>query len=511
MAKTLVNKSDFFILKSKFFLYRIVIYFTFLLVPVLLTQTVNLDIAVQAIILIFYMLFMGSQWYLLGKEIDYRLKIYYRANSSMDRILYRFLTGSIVMTILFNLVSFLPSFIINYFFWAFFMALGLFYSWPTRGKIIQESVTDQFSEFKFLDSFEKTVFFLSFFMFIFSLPEIPLFQNIEALKLYFDPREVIHPQVWSFLSVNYLPFLSYPKTYALAWSLHFYIFGMGFCLLALYGLLRYFVSRRLSVLGVFALISSWSIPKILEQDYLAAYTSSFVILWVWSLLWSSKSSTYRSGLFIGLIHYYGACINTNYLILLPIHLIISYRLSFSDKTIWFKKQWCKYTIFGSALALLAFITHADFSKMINGASFSFYFEELLLLIQRKAFYVLSYLGVILFLFYQKGVFKKYFKEITFEKKSLLELNLLLLSIFVLGFTLERNLIVNFGSLWLLVLFSLIPLEWIFQSISRLRSKRNLIYALYILVCLLDSHFEGRVRIVGKMFLNEDLLKYIQQM
>jgi len=170
MAKTLVNKSDFFILKSKFFLYRIVIYFTFLLVPVLLTQTVNLDIAFQAVILLFYMLFMGSQWYLLGKEIDHRLKIYYRANSSMDRILYRFLLGSIMMTVLFNVVSLFPSFIVNYFFWAFFLVLGIFYSWPTRGKIIQESVTDQFSEFKFLDSFEKTVFFLSFLMFIFILP-----------------------------------------------------------------------------------------------------------------------------------------------------------------------------------------------------------------------------------------------------------------------------------------------------------------------------------------------------
>src|SRR5690606_21043802 len=180
-------------------------------------------------------------------------------------------------------------------------------------------------------------------------------------KLYFDPAEKIHPQVWNFLGINYLPFVNYSKTYALAWSLHFYIFGMGFCLLALYGLLRYFVSRRLSVLGVFALISSWSVPKILEQDFLAIYVSSFVILWTWSLFWSSKSSTYRSGFFVGLLHYYGACINTSYIFLLPIHMLLSYKLSFADKTLWFKKQWCKYTIFGCALALFAFIIHVDLS------------------------------------------------------------------------------------------------------------------------------------------------------
>ncbi len=65
-------------------------------------------------------------------------------------------------------------------------------------------------------------------------------------------------------------------------------------------------------------------------------------------------------------------------------------------------------------------------------------------------------------------------------------------------------------MWVLTVFSLIPLEWIFQSISRLRSKRNAIYALYILVCLLDSHFEGRVRIIGKMFLEDEIFKFINQ-
>jgi hypothetical protein len=54
---------------------------------------------------------------------------------------------------------------------------------------------------------------------------------------------------------------------------------------------------------------------------------------------------------------------------------------------------------------------------------------------------------------------------------------------------------GFGLMWFVVFLSILPLEWIFQTISRLRSRRNMIYLVYILVCLLDSHFEGRVRMV----------------
>ena len=46
--------------------------------------------------LLVYLIFMIGQWYLLGKEIDHRLKIYYRVNSSMDRTVYRIFTGSMV-------------------------------------------------------------------------------------------------------------------------------------------------------------------------------------------------------------------------------------------------------------------------------------------------------------------------------------------------------------------------------------------------------------------------------
>ena len=70
---------------------------------------------------------------------------------------------------------------------------------------------------------------------------------------------------------------------------------------------------------------------------------------------------------------------------------------------------------------------------------------------------------------------------------------------LVGLFLEKNLLRGFGLMWILPFLGLIPLEWIFQVISRSRSKRNIIYVVYVLVCLLDSHFEGRVRITAKFF------------
>jgi hypothetical protein len=64
---------------------------------------------------------------------------------------------------------------------------------------------------------------------------------------------------------------------------------------------------------------------------------------------------------------------------------------------------------------------------------------------------------------------------------------------------EKDLAQSFGLMWFVVFLCILPLEWIFQSISRLRSRRNFIYMIYVIVCLLDSHFEGRVRIMYNFY------------
>ena len=204
--KALVKKSNIAVLKSKFFINRTFSYFSFLLLPVWIQKSLELNIYIQALLMLFYMLFMTSQWFLLGKEIDHRLKIYFRANSSIDRVTYRIVIGSTFTIIIFNLFSFLPDSMVKHFFWGFWVVLGLYYSWPTRGKIIRESVSTQFSEYRFLDSFEKTVLFLAALVFLVSIPNFPYFENLDSLKLVIDPDEKISQQLWNFLQISYFPF-----------------------------------------------------------------------------------------------------------------------------------------------------------------------------------------------------------------------------------------------------------------------------------------------------------------
>lgn len=510
MEDSLAKKSDFLKVKSKFFINRLVIYFSFLFIPLWLQESVKLNLFSQALILLFYMFFMVGQWYLLGKEIDHRLKIYYRANSSMDRIIYRLLSGNIFLILLFNFFSLLPTQVSQICFWAFFVLVGLFYSWPTRGKIIEESMAGQFGEFRFLDNFERTVVFMILCLFLVSLPELPLFQNIEALKLYLDPGENIHNLIWNFLSINYIPFNKYPTLFNFAWSFHFYFYGLGIFLLCFYCLLRFFFTRRLAILGVFAVISSWSFSRVLSSDFLSCFVNTYPLLFVWSFLWSSKSATYRSGLLTGLVCAMGAMINVAYALLFPVVLAGIPLLFSKDKTKWYKRQWLKYNVLGAVIILSVLVTHSNSSTIFDPFEFEQVFMTFGDFIYRKAFFTVGFIGAALLAFYYISRLNKRFSLLTLDHQKVLEFGYCLMALFALSFLVSPIYLDNFTAMWVLTVFSLIPLEWIFQSISRLRSKRNVIYALYILVCLLDSHFEGRVRIIGKMFLEDEIFKFINQ-
>ena len=200
MTNTLENNSSILQQKIKFFLFRALTYSFFLFIPIWLPKAIELPRALQVPLMILYIFFMMTQWYLMGKEIDHRLKIYFRVNSSIDRLIYRMSTGMFFTVILFNLLSLLPAKWIYNSFWIVWASLGLFYSWPTRGKIINESVSTNFTEFRYLDAFEKTLLALIASFFIFSIPEIPTLENIEALKMAYDPMEKLSGFFWNFLS-----------------------------------------------------------------------------------------------------------------------------------------------------------------------------------------------------------------------------------------------------------------------------------------------------------------------
>lgn len=498
MDNTLANSSNIFKLKWKFFTYRIVSYFSFLLIPVYVQKGLQLNPLSLAALMTLYILFIVSQWFLLGKEIDHRLKIYFRVNSSIDRVVYRLFLGMFFFILLFNIISFFGAKWVYNSYWITWIVLGLFYSWPTRGKIIQESVSSNFGEFKFLDRFEKTLVALILIMFVFTVPELPPQANIELLKLYFDPLEKIGNPFWNFLTVNYYPFKTYPALFRLAWSLHFYIVGMGLFLLVFYAFLRFFVSRRLSLLGAFALISSWSFSKTLAYNVEFSFLTTYSLIWIWTLLWVTKSSTYRAGLFLGLVSYWGSLINQSYAFLAFFQIGFLYFFFLKDRTSWYKKQLLRYALFGIGLTLLHLITHLDLLESLHAFDTSF-LKFAGREIDRKAFFILGIFGLIIAIAKVYNSKKAILKDFQIERQSL---NIVLLSylVFIL-FSLfwDNSLVSGFGTMWVLAFLSLIPLELIFQSISRLRSKRNMIYVIYILICLLDSHFEGRVKLFIKIF------------
>lgn len=444
---------------------------------------------------------MAGQWYLLGKEIDHVLKIYFKANSSIDRILYRLILGNTTTMIIFSIMSFFPEKWIGLLFWGYFISVGIFYSWPTRGKIIEESFSTQFSEFSFLDSFEKTIFFVICLMFVVSMPNFPLLENLETFKLIVDPFEKMHSHFWSFFNVLFHPFNSVPPLMNLGWNMYFYFVNLSFYLMAFYGVLKFFLSRRISLLALFALVSSWSLSVFLKKDPYVVVPSTFPLLWIWSILWSVKSSTYRSGLMYGLLCYLGVLLNYSNLIFFPLGLFLLYFYFLKDVTSWYRSQFLKYSMLGAFFILITMITHLNLRFFDFSYAWSDFAQHILWIIGRKSFLSLSAIGTILLLLLPFKRLRKSLGFFVIDMGRLSDLLILVSCLLFLGIYWEKEFLKHFGIIWFIVFLSVLPLEWIFQSISRLRSKRNMIFVIYVLICLLDSHFEGRIRILYDFYKN----------
>ena len=494
----LKNNLGIVYLKSKFFIYRLVSYFSFLLIPVWVQKSIHLNHAALCLMMTLYIMFMMGQWFLLGKEIDHFLNISFRVNSSIDRIIYRLFLGMIFFIIYFYLLSLLPNKWIYNGFWITWVLLGIFYSWPTRGKIIRESVSTNFNEFRYLDSFEKTLVALAFIIYFFSVPEISTFTNIEALKLFLDPLEKINPLFWNFLTINYYPFKKYPLLFKIAWTIHFYLVGTGLFLLTFYALLRFFCSRRVSLLGVFSLLSSWSFSKILANNLGDAITTTYSLLWIWTTLWVIKSSTYKLGLFLGIVGYLGVIINQTFFFLVLIQIYLLYFYFLKDRTAWFKKQLMKYCSVGLVFILFILFFNMKSFEVFRPLNKNF-FNEVADIISNKAFFSLSVFGFLILslkLLSSKLILIRDVYFDTFRVKVFLTLTLIM---FLYSILFDDHLIKSFSLMWPIAFLSLIPLELLFQSISKFRSGRNMIFLVYILICLLDSHFEGRVKIFLGLF------------
>jgi len=201
----------------------------------------------------------------------------------------------------------------------------------------------------------------------------------------------------------------------------------------------------------------------------------------------------------GLLCYVGVVINYNYVFLFPVGLGLLYFFFLKENTDWYRAQFVKYTMLGMFLILISMITHIDLRFFEDTLNFKQLNSYLSVIIKRKAFYSLSILGLISLLIMIFKPQRRTLTALTLDVKRLREFTILILCVLILSLTVERDLTQNFGLLWFVVFLCILPLEWIFQSISRLRSRRNFIYMIYVIVCLLDSHFEGRIRILYNFY------------
>ena len=147
-----------------------------------------------------------------------------------------------------------------------------------------------------------------------------------------------------------------------------------------------------------------------------------------------------------------------------------------------------------------FVTFTHLDNFENMARLPLsYLTEAIPLVGRKAFNTLAIIGVVVIFikyFYSQS---KNFKNFNLDTQKTTQVGILIITLIFYSVFFEYNIIQGFGTMWPIALLALLPFELLFQKISRLRSSRNMIYLIYILICLLDSRFEERVKIFLHLF------------
>ena len=495
-----ISNQTILLAKARFFIARLLTYFSLLLLPVWIPKLLTLNEIFHYLLIILYILFLFSQWYLLAKEVDYRFKIHVKTNSSLERTLYRLLVGQAFMIFYFMLLNFVPTSILKHFYWGTWVVLGLYYSWPTRGKIIQESVSTDFNEYKFLDAFEKTTFFLLILTVLISVPFIPVFDSVEVLRLYIDPQSFIHNSFWNYLYVMSFPFHKFPNLLNLCYVLYIYFVSTAVLLLSFYSILRHFISRRLCLLGTYALTSCWSFSIAMQNNFLEILFSSASVCWLWSSFWVLRAGNYRAGLILGVITALISLYHPGFYLLYWMQLFFLFYISKSSLTTWYKQQLFRYTTIGGIYAFFIFLTHQDHHLLSwqFGQWFDLYLPNIGELLG-KSFFTVAPLGLIVLLLRKKFLTSSLQWKNVMSQYKFYDLFFLCLCLMLLGFIVFPPI---FGSYLLLILatfLSLLPLEQIFQLVQHVKSQRNMIFLCFLLICLLDSHMEGRVKILISQF------------
>ena len=434
---------------------------------------------------IFVAYFVGMNFYMVGLYLDYIFKIYYHLNSSLDRMVYRLIFGASFTSILFVALIFMfgEKYLLNFSF--LIVTINLIFSvYPTSARVIHNNVSSNLGELKHLDNLEKVLLGMFGIYFFFSVPDISFLSGTEYKSLL--TKDLFHQNFKFVESMFYFINLTHRLTG------YFYFFLGGLYYLIIYSFFRFFYSRRVSLIGILAIITNWNLSKLVYADITTYGTSLYLLAFIWGLLWVNTSKSYRTNLFFGMILSLSAHHPLQISMTILFLGLTSIFLTSDVRTTWAKIQSLKYmslgVLFAVALAIIDIMIGDDFLLLQKQQlSFNLFFK--------KSYNILSALGAVVFtvtyFLAKKGKLNKSYSF----------LNLANYLLFTLAFSAALFILSQNGKLFdisaytyfLIVLFSLPALELVLNSLGLFHRKRNLIFFLYILFTILDSHFESRIK------------------
>ena len=424
-------------------------------------------------------------FYLVGLYLDYLFKIYYHLNSSLDRMVYRLIFGASFTSILLLCTSFLfGETYVSICCVGLVLVNLIFAAYPTSARVIHTNVSSNLGELKHLDKLEKVLLGMFAIYFFTSVPDIRFVEN-SGFKSFLT-KDLFHQNFRFVESV----FFNFGRVNQLVGYFYFFLGGLYY--LIIYSFFRFFYSRRVSLIGILAIITNWNLVKLVYGDITTYGTSLYLLAFMWGLLWVNTSKSYRTNLFFGLILTLSAHHPLQISMTILFIGLLSVFLTPDLRTTWAKFQSLKYMSLGAgvalALAVIDIMMGDDFG-LLQRQSFSFN------LFFKKAFNILSSVGLIVLLssygMLRLGKLKSSFSFLG-------QVNYLF---FTFVFAIALLFLSGNGQLFdisaflffAIVLYCLPALELILNSLGLFHRKRNLIFLLYILFAILDSHFESRVK------------------
>jgi hypothetical protein len=406
-------------------------------------------------------------------------------------MIYRLIFGASTVAILFTFVSFFGGSNYVKYISCFIILINFIFSiYPTSAKLIFSSISSNMGEIQHLDKLEKMLLSIFLIYFIASTPNLS-FLNSSGYESFLT-QDLFH-QNYEFVSSIFngvsdrINILGY-----------FYFFFGSVYYLLIYSFFRFFFSRRVSLIGILAIITNWNLMKMIYGDFTTYATSIYLVSFLWSFIWVSASKSYRTNLFFGMI----LALSTHH----PFQISLSFLLigTFSallangTRTWWSRMQSLKYMSFGLVVTL--FLGCLD---LFVGDTFNFQQKWILSfnLFFKKAFNILGFVGIFVFLiFYFSEKFNFAKKRHSFLKSPNQLMFSLIFGFVILGLSrFGQNFDISAYLYFVIVLFCLPALELVLNSFGIFHPRRNLIFFLYIMFAILDSHFESRVKTFISLF------------